>query len=97
MRASRGATARGRTYQSSGRGSVRGVLPDRYVVANKRSLWRGLCLSLAAALLQATVAVAHLAPQLHPNKRGIDRRLPHYMAEGEGIRTLDTITRVPHR
>ena len=44
-------------FHAAGPGHGKGVI-SAYIVASKRSLWRGLSLSLAAALLQAIVAVA---------------------------------------
>ena len=43
-------------FHAAGPGHGKGVISG-YIVASKRSLWRGLSLSLAAALLQASVAV----------------------------------------
>lgn len=43
-------------FHAAGPGHGKGVISG-YILASKRSLWRGLTLSLAAALLQASVAV----------------------------------------
>ena len=43
-------------FHAAGPGHGKGVISG-YIVASRRSLWRGLSLSLAAALLQASVAV----------------------------------------
>ena len=43
-------------FHAAGPGHGKGVISG-YLVASKRSLWRGLTLSFSAALLQATVAV----------------------------------------
>ncbi len=61
-------------FHAAGPGHGKGVI-SAYIVASKRSLWRGLSLSLAAALLQASVAVAlvgGLAVVLHATAASIN-------------------------